>query len=116
MFWGHLFCLSTRGQDFPLVLSLPPPLPRRVLKVKPGKGDRVIGSWSVQVALPLLLCNSQHVVPVVTSYALGLLGEGKSLFSLRASLRTQSSTGFLGADCGPCTLETGLLVELRRGC
>lgn len=73
-----------------------------------------MGSWSVQVALPppalSMVCLWAPAV-VITS-----ANWERSRFSLRASLCIQSSTDFPGADCGPGTLGTGLLMELRRGC
>lgn len=46
--FGDLYrAFQPRGQDFPLALSPPSPLPWRVLKVRP-EGGGVIGSWSVR--------------------------------------------------------------------
>lgn len=45
---AFIVSLNPRGQDFTLALSSPPPLLRRVLKVRLGEGKGVIGSWSVR--------------------------------------------------------------------
>lgn len=69
----------------------------------------------MQVALPPPVLNMVCLwapVVVITSAC-----RERSRDSLRASLCTQSSTGFPGAtNWGPCTLGTGLLIELRYGC